>query len=1037
MGRPAGPEETAVARFADGVLEAGWLLALLVVPAFFDIYSSHPFEPDKAMVVRVVALVMAAAGLVRALESWRSWRRPRAMPLAIPVALYVGAAALSTALSLAPRLSLWGSEDRGEGLATLAAYVVVFAAVACRMRRPAQLDRVLDVIVAGSVPVTLYGLQQAAGLDLLDWKRTYQEWRVSTTLGNPIFAGSYLILVLPLTAAAALEWRRRPGPGAGPWWRRLRLALYVSAAALQLSVLALTGSRGPWLGATTALVAFGLLGAAIGRRRRLAAAALALGVGAVAFVGLLNVPRGPLAALRDTRLLGRLAHILDPQGVRNPGDRARVRVWEGALALARPRPPLPLAEGEDRRAAIRPLLGYGPETLKVVFGAVYDAEFARLERRNPDQADTGVSTFETRVPDRSHNELLDSLVTGGLLGALAHLVLAGAIQVLGLRGLGLLGSRREGLRLAALAVAGGAVGALAAGRALSWAFVAVGLPLGLVAGWTAYLVGCAFRPRATPAASPRPLQVALVAALLGHFVDVHLGPLVVTGRLYFWALAGFLVATVLAGRADESHERAADAVEAADADGPGRWPGIRAAGLAGLLAAALAITLVYDFVDVAGKGATAFSGAWHILAGGSGPQRWALAAGAVAVFVLLALEAGRARGPGLRVLLGALVVATVVTLGFAVVHVGALRETVEARKVADLAWSVGGVFARYALALLALALVLGAALARPGARTSRAATIRGALVAAAALALALGLGVRPALATVAARVMEHFAGFLQSQNFVADGLSLFDRAAETAPWEAPVLGSQGEAYLTASRRTGSPLRRQEYLRRAETALTRALTLDPTSPDIHANLARLARWRAELSRAEVARGETDDAARHYAAAARLVPNNTLLLNEWAQMDIGRQDFAAAEEKLQRSLRIDPTFDFTHAVLGDLYMARAKSGAPDPVQDYRRAAEAYGQAYGLRPSLKAILSLGLAYERLDQKQQAVDIYLRALAMLPPYGTSWAVHEQLAGLYLALGNRAEAERQAQQAWFEVPDRDRPGLGERLRAARLLPGG
>ena len=121
MGRSAGPEETAVARFADGVLEAGWLLALLVVPTFFDIYSSHPFEPDKAMLVRVLALVMAAAGLVRALEARGRWLRPRATPLLVPVAFYVGAAALSTILSVAPRLSLWGSDARGEGLATLAA----------------------------------------------------------------------------------------------------------------------------------------------------------------------------------------------------------------------------------------------------------------------------------------------------------------------------------------------------------------------------------------------------------------------------------------------------------------------------------------------------------------------------------------------------------------------------------------------------------------------------------------------------------------------------------------------------------------------------------------------------------------------------------------------------------------------------------------------------------------------------------------------------------------------------------------------------
>ena len=1028
MGRPARPEETAVARFADGVLEAGWLLALLVVPAFFDIYSSQPFEPDKAMVVRVLGLVMAAAGLVRELEAWRRWRRPRALPLAVPVALYVGAAALSTALSVAPRLSLWGSEARGEGLATLAAYVVVFAAVAARLRRPAQLDRVIDVIVAGSVPVTLYGLQQAAGLDLLDWKRTYQEWRVSTTLGNPIFAGSYLILILPLTLAAIAEWSRRPKAPGGPWGRRLRLALYVSAAVLQVWVLVLTGSRGPWLGGGAGLVAFALLVAAIGRRRRVAAAALALGVAAVAFVALLNVPGGPLQRLRDTRLLGRLGHILDAQGVRNPGDLARVRVWEGALALARPRPPLPLAEGEDRRGALRPLVGYGPETLQIAFGAIYDAEFARLERRNPDLSDAGVSTYYTRVPDRSHNELLDSLVAGGLLGALAHLVLAGGIQVMGLRALGLLGSRREKRQLAALALAGGAAGAVAVGRALSWGFVAVGLPLGLVAGWTVYVAGCAFRPRETRPESPSFLEVALVAALLGHFVDIHFGPLVVTGRLYFWALAGLLVAASLirkGGQRDEASEP------------PGRWRRLRAGVPAGLLAAALAITLVYDFVDVAWKGATVLSGAGHVLAAGSWPQRWALAAGVAAVLALLVLEASRDEAPRWRVLLGGLAIAIAITVGFAVVHVGALRRTAAARNVADLAWSLGGVFARYAISLLALVLLLGAALARPGPRSSRAATILGGLRAAAVLAVALALGARPALATVAARVMQRFAVALQAQNFVADGLVLFDRAAETAPWEAPVFRGQGEAYLTASRRTGSPLRRAEYLRRAETALSRARVLDPLTPDNHANLARLARWRADLSHVPaVARGETDEAARHYAAAARLVPANTLLLNEWAQLDVGRKDFAAAEEKLQRSVRLDPTFDFTYAALGDLYMARAAAGAEDPAQDYRRAADAYAQAYGRRPSLKAILSLGLAYERLGEKQQAVDTYLRALAMLPPTTTSWAVHEQLAGLYLALGNRAEAERQAQQAWAEVPQRDRPGLGDRLRAAGLLPG-
>src|SRR4029079_1183871 len=106
----------------------------------------------------------------------------------------------------------------------------------------------------------------------------------------------------------------------------------------------------------------------------------------------------------------------------------------------------------------------------------------------------------------------------------------------------------------------------------------------------------------------------------------------------------------------------------------------------------------------------------------------------------------------------------------------------------------------------------------------------------------LALGARPALATVAARVLQRFAAALQSQNFVADGVARFDRVAQTAQWESPVCRAQGEAYLTASHRTGSPVRRQEYLTRAETAPSRARVLDPLSPDNHAHLARLAQSR---------------------------------------------------------------------------------------------------------------------------------------------------------------------------------------------------
>jgi tetratricopeptide (TPR) repeat protein len=1028
LASPTAPDDTGAARFAEGLLEAGWLLALLLVPGFFDFYSGHPFEPDKAMVVRLLALVTAAAGLVVALPAWRAWRWPRGAPLLWPVLLYLGSAAVSTSLSLDPRLSLWGSYLRGEGLATLAAYLVLFSALGARLRRSEQRDRLVDVVVAGTIPVCLYGLMQAAGLELLDWQVAYQEWRVSSTLGNPIFAGSYLILTIPLTLAALVEWRARPGGG----WRPVRLVVYAVAALLQVSVLALTGSRGPWLGGAAGLIAFALLSGALGRRRRLAAASVALAVCAAGLVALLNVPGGPLEAARQTRLLGRLGHLFDPEGRRNPGDRARVRVWEGALDLARPRAPLALPEGEDARASLRPVIGYGPETLQVAFGAVYDAEFARLERRNPELSDYGVSTFSTRIPDRSHNELLDRLVAGGILGAAAHLLLAAALQVLGLRSLGLLATRRDRFRLAGLALSGAALGTLLTALAPSWGFAAVALPLGLVAGWMAYVLWCAFRGDGGVTAPSSPVQVAAPAALVGHFVDTHFGPAVTTGRLYFWALAGLIVAYA----ARPSEDPAAAAVPAAAP--PRRWRALAAGMPAGLLAAALAATLLFDFVNASARRPNPLAAAWGLVTLGSAAERTMLAAGVVSLLVIVLLEAGRRGGRRAPAVASALVVAATLALGYAALHLAALQLTSEARKVADVAWSVGGVFTRYALFILGLAALLGGSLARRGPRAGRIREGVAWMRAAAVMAAALAVGVPPALASVGADIMARFAAGLQAKGFVGDALAVFDGAALRAPWDPATFRAQGDAYFTASRRTGSPLRRQEYLRRAETAFARARALEPLGPDNHANLARLARWRADVSGRDpaTARREADEASRHFAAAARLVPANTLLLNEWAELDFTRRrDFAAAEEKLQRSLRLDPTFDYTYAALGDMYMARAKAAVGDPADDYRRAAAAYAGAWERRRSPKAIISLAFAYQGMGDKHQAVGAYNEALAQNPPASIAASIHEQLAALHLGLGDRAEAERQAQLALARSDDRAR--LLERLRAAGLAQGG
>ena len=109
--------ETRLSRFCDAIIEVGWLAALIVVPLFFNVYSSRVFEPDKIGVLRSIAIVMAGAWLVRTVAAGFPGEpeqpftaRLRAFvrtPLVLPTLLVVLAYLISTALSIAPRISLW------------------------------------------------------------------------------------------------------------------------------------------------------------------------------------------------------------------------------------------------------------------------------------------------------------------------------------------------------------------------------------------------------------------------------------------------------------------------------------------------------------------------------------------------------------------------------------------------------------------------------------------------------------------------------------------------------------------------------------------------------------------------------------------------------------------------------------------------------------------------------------------------------------------------------------------------------------------
>ncbi len=59
---------TKLTRFCEGIIEAAWLAAIIVLPLFFNVFSSRVFEPDKITLLRSLSLLILAVWLIKTLD---------------------------------------------------------------------------------------------------------------------------------------------------------------------------------------------------------------------------------------------------------------------------------------------------------------------------------------------------------------------------------------------------------------------------------------------------------------------------------------------------------------------------------------------------------------------------------------------------------------------------------------------------------------------------------------------------------------------------------------------------------------------------------------------------------------------------------------------------------------------------------------------------------------------------------------------------------------------------------------------------------
>ncbi|MCB8979650.1 MAG: peptidylprolyl isomerase [Ardenticatenaceae bacterium] len=652
--------ETKLSRWCDGLIEVGWLFAVIAVPLFFNIHSDRVFEPDKLTLMRSIAVVMGTAWLVKFvdLRQWRyaarlRWRTEDSfwrMPFLLIVTLLVLVYIVSSLFSVTPLVSWAGSYQRLQGTYTTLAYIVIFGTTIATMRTRAQARRLVTAVIITSIPVAFYGLLQHFDLDPLPWAGDVTE-RVAGHMGNAIFIAAYLIMAVPLTVAriiasfsSILSDEELSGADV------MRSSAYIFTVAIQLITIYWSGSRGPWLGLGTGLFAFilvvlvGLRNAADSQGRfRLPEAgrgalfvlvgtavsytvillilrgltgagylaslagptssfvAFVVAVGLVilgmfvlvaaqrgwrwlwfswivmslllvVWVLLFNLPRETtdpflevpvlgnvfttLDEWRELPRIGRLGQILEAD---TGTGRVRTLIWEGVLELLQPHEPIAFPDGStDTFNFLRPLIGYGPESMYVAYNSFYPPELATLESRNAS-------------PDRSHNETFDALVITGLAGFLVWQALYLSVFLYGFRWLGVLRTKFERNLLIGLWIGVGVITAVIFAVWRGAVYIGVALPFGSIAGLVLYLIYYALfadtsDAESQPFSAERLLVVALVAAILAHFVEIHFGIAISATRLHFFLYVGLLfIVTYWLPRQQE-----APVVEAVETAVPGK-----------------------------------------------------------------------------------------------------------------------------------------------------------------------------------------------------------------------------------------------------------------------------------------------------------------------------------------------------------------------------------------------------------------------------------------------------------------------------------
>lgn len=358
-----------------------YLSLFFFTPLIFSFYNSELFELPKMYFVYSLTIVLVTLHLINFFKK----KTPlfRRTILDIPLFLFLISQTISTFISIDITTSFFGYYSRlNGGLLSIISFTLLYWVLVVYIDKDFK-RKIINTILFSGLLVSLFGIAEHFGIDKHIWVQDVQS-RVFSTLGQPNWLATYLVMIIPLSLAKFLESEKKNS----------RLYFFFTTAAFYLCLL-FTKSKSGIIASIVSLLLFFFFYLIKNKSK------LKNSFKTITPILLLIVLSSLLInnPIKD-KLFSKLSTKEDQSQTTNqtvnitPSGDIRKIVWQGSLDLWRQ----------------YPLFGTGTETF------AYSYYWTRPASHN-------LTSEWDFLYNKAHNEYLNFLATTGIVGLVAYLLL--------------------------------------------------------------------------------------------------------------------------------------------------------------------------------------------------------------------------------------------------------------------------------------------------------------------------------------------------------------------------------------------------------------------------------------------------------------------------------------------------------------------------------------------------------------------------------------------------------------------------------------